>query len=58
MTPEVTEPVVGWVTLSFIISGIAQGMNRGGFSWWLLGLFLGPLALFILVLCGKVEPEE
>lgn len=32
-----------------INAGIAQGKNRGGLNWFLLSLFLGPLASFLLV---------
>jgi hypothetical protein len=44
----------GWGTLSLIIAGIAQGKNRSGFAWWLLGLILGPIALVILLFLSKV----
>lgn len=44
---------VGWLTLSLIIAGIAQGNNRSGFGWWIAALIFGPFALFVLVLCGK-----
>jgi hypothetical protein len=40
---------VGWGTLALINAGIAQGKNRGGLNWFLLSLFLGPLASFLLV---------
>ena len=43
------EYFVGWFTLSLVIAGIAQGKNRSGLGWWLLGLFFGPLALAILL---------
>jgi hypothetical protein len=40
---------VGWGTLALINAGIAQGKNRGGLNWFLLSLFLGPIASFLLV---------
>lgn len=46
----------GWGTLSLIIAGIAQGKNRSGLAWWLLGLFFGPLALLVLLFLDRV-PE-
>ncbi|MFC1641030.1 hypothetical protein ACFL2D_03200 [Patescibacteria group bacterium] len=49
----VSTQVVGWFSLSLIISGIAQGMNRGGFFWGVMGVLFGPLALLVLVLMGK-----
>jgi len=46
---------VGWASLALINAGLAQSKNRSGLLWWLLSLFLGPIATFILVaFCGKV----
>ncbi|MFE6167834.1 hypothetical protein ACFVP8_08120 [Viridibacillus arvi] len=45
--------VVGWGTLMLINAGIAQGKNRSGFNWFLLSLFLGPIATLGLVLVDK-----
>ena len=48
--------VAGWGTLTLINAGIAQGKNRSGLNWFLLSIFLGPVATFILVaLCGKLD---
>jgi hypothetical protein len=48
------EYAVGWFTLALINAGLAQGKNRSGFGWWLLSVFLGPIATFILVaFCDK-----
>ncbi|MCO1601803.1 hypothetical protein [Desulfosporosinus nitroreducens] len=51
----VNQYAVGWGTLSLINAGIAQGKNRSGFNWFLLTLFLGPLATLILVFSNKIE---
>ncbi|WAA08613.1 hypothetical protein [Fervidibacillus albus] len=40
---------VGWGTLALINAGLAQGKNRSGLNWFILSLFLGPIATFILV---------
>ncbi|MEZ2418965.1 antitermination protein NusB [Luteibacter sp. RCC_6_2] len=48
---------VGWGTLSLINAGLAQGKNRGGLLWWVLSLFLGPLATLILVILPKVRAK-
>ena len=45
---------VGWGTLSLINAGLAQAKGRSGFSWWILSLFLGPIATFLIV----VLPEN
>ena len=50
---EHQEFAVGWFTLSLVIAGIAQGKNRSGLGWWLLGFFLGPLALLILLFLDR-----
>lgn len=44
---------LGWGTLSLIVAGIAQGKGRSGFGWWLAALLLGPVALFLLLLCER-----
>lgn len=45
---------VGWGTLSLINAGLAQAKGRSGLLWWLLSLFIGPLAtLLIVVLPSK-----
>jgi hypothetical protein len=53
-----TEPeyFAGWGTLALINAGLAQGKNRGGFNWFLISLFLGPLATFFLVAMSPKMP--
>lgn len=48
---------VGWGTLSLINAGLAQGKNRSGLLWWVLSLFLGPIATLILVIMPKVRTK-
>jgi hypothetical protein len=45
-----------WFTLSLINAGLAQGKGRSGLSWWLLSLFLGPIATLLIVASPSVEP--
>ena len=45
---------VGWGTLSLINAGLAQSKGRSGLLWWLLSLFLGPIATFLIVVLPKV----
>lgn len=48
---------VGWMTLALLNAGLAQSKNRSGLLWWLLSLFLGPLATFVLVaFCNSLPP--
>ncbi|MFS0920490.1 hypothetical protein [Brevibacillus sp. 179-C 1.1 NHS] len=48
---------VGWGTLALINAGLAQGKNRSGLNWFLLSLFLGPVATLIIVIWHKL-PEQ
>lgn len=41
--------VVGIGTLALINAGLAQGKGRRGLVWFLISLFLGPIATFLLV---------
>jgi hypothetical protein len=45
-----------WFTLSLINAGLAQSKGRSGASWWLVSLFIGPLATFLIVASPAVEP--
>jgi len=47
---------VGWGTLSLINAGLAQGKHRSGLLWFLVSLFLGPIATLFIVLLG--DPSE
>lgn len=49
---------VGWGTLALINAGLAQGKNRSGLVWFLLSLFLGPVATFLLVILDRVPPSR
>lgn len=48
---------VGWGTLSLINAGLAQAKGRSGFLWWLLSLFLGPIATFLIVVFPPIPKE-
>jgi len=52
------EFVVGWGTLSLINAGLAQGKRRSGLVWWLISLFLGPIATFLIVVLGEPMPPS
>jgi len=45
-----------WFTLSLINAGLAQAKGRSGLSWWLISLFIGPFATFLIVASPAVEP--
>jgi hypothetical protein len=52
-----TEYFVGWGTLMLINAGLAQAKGRSGLSWWLLSLFLGPVATFLIVVLPPAPPD-
>ena len=56
--PNQPEFFVGWGTLSLINAGLAQAKGRGGLLWWVISLFLGPIATFLIVVLPKAEPTS
>jgi hypothetical protein len=54
-TPEQTQFVAGWGTLSLVNAGLAQGKSRSGLLWWLFSLLLGPFATFLIVVLPPVD---
>ena len=41
---------VGWGTLSLINAGLAQAKGRSGLLWWIVSLFVGPIATLLIVI--------
>lgn len=52
-----TQYAVGWFTLALINAGLAQGKGRGGLAWWVVSLFLGPIATLLIVLLDPGKPR-
>jgi hypothetical protein len=50
-----TQFFVGWGTLSLINAGLAQSKGRSGLLWWLISLFIGPVATFLIVVLERVD---
>jgi hypothetical protein len=48
---------VGWGTLALINAGLAQTRGRSGLSWFLVSLFLGPVATILLVTAYRLPPD-
>lgn len=48
----------GWLTLSLVNAGLAQGKGRSGLAWWLVSLILGPLATLLIVLLPSLWPRR
>lgn len=56
LTPTNGGYAVGWFTLSLINAGLAQCKGRSGLAWWLVSLFLGPLATLLIVVLPPEKP--
>lgn len=52
------EYVVGWGTLALINAGLAQGKRRSGLAWFLISLFLGPVATLLIVILDPVASPD
>lgn len=51
--PNGTEYVVGLGTLALINAGFAQTKNRNALLWFVVSLFLGPIATLLILLADK-----
>ena len=47
-----------WLTAAILAGGFARTRNRSAWTWFLLTVFLGPLAAFLLVVWPAVEKAE
>jgi hypothetical protein len=56
--PQQAQFFVGWGTLALLNAGLAQCKGRGGLAWWLISMFLGPVATFLLVVLPKAETRS
>ena len=44
----------GWFVLALINAGLAEQKNRSRWTWFVLSLFLGPIATFLIVVWEPV----
>ncbi len=58
MDQQSGEFAVGWGTLMLINAGLVQSKGRGGLNWFLLSIFLGPLATFSIVFLDPANPPQ
>ena len=57
--PQQSPYYIGWGTLALLNAGLAQSKNRSGLGWFVISLFLGPIATFLIVVLEpvpKVQP--
>lgn len=50
--------LLGWLVIAFFAAGIAQAKGRSTVGWFVLGLFLGPLALLVAALPSRRADVE
>jgi hypothetical protein len=48
---------VGWGTLALINAGLAQSKGRSRLAWFLVSLFFGPIATFVIVVTDRPAPK-
>ena len=44
-----------WVTVAILAGGFARTRNRSALAWFVLTVFLGPIAAFLLVVWPPVD---
>lgn len=49
------EPYIGWGTLALINAGLAQSKRRSRLAWFLVSLFIGPIATFLIVVLAPPQ---
>jgi hypothetical protein len=57
MIRETSQYEVGWFTLSLINAGLAQTKGRSGLNWWIVSVFLGPIATFLIVVLDPAKAK-
>lgn len=45
--------IIAWLIFGVVCAWIANGRDRSGFGWFVLGCLFGPLALIILLCIGQ-----
>ncbi len=46
---------VGWGTLALINAGLAQSKHRSGLAWFVISLFIGPIATLLIIVLDPVH---
>ncbi|MGO2749258.1 MAG: hypothetical protein ACTIA6_04325 [Pseudoclavibacter sp.] len=49
MTTEQTAISAIWLSIALLAAGFARTRNRSAWTWFLLTLFTGPIAVFLLI---------
>ncbi|KQR38974.1 MULTISPECIES: hypothetical protein [Microbacterium] len=58
MDVEYLGPTVSamWLTVALLAGGFARTRNRSALAWFVLTVFLGPIAAFLLVVWPPADP--
>jgi hypothetical protein len=58
MDVEYLGPTVSamWLTVAILAGGFARTRNRSALAWFVLTVFLGPIAAFLLVVWPSADP--
>jgi hypothetical protein len=57
MAPD-KDSSVGWGSLALINAAIAQSKQRSGVNWFIISLFIGPIATLLLVSAYRLPPDD
>ena len=57
MIRDTGQYAVGWFTLSLINAGLAQTKGRSGLNWWIVSIFLGPIATLLIVVLDPAKSK-
>ena len=56
---QITSVIGGmWASMALLAGGYARTRNRSAWTWFLLTLFFGPIAVLLLVTWPPIEPRE
>jgi hypothetical protein len=56
---QITSAIGGmWASMALLAGGYARTRNRSAWTWFLLTLFFGPIAVLLLVTWPPVERRE
>jgi len=51
-------PAAMWVSIALLAAGYARTRNRSAWAWFISSLFLGPLAVFCLVVWPSIPQQH
>ncbi|NYF13504.1 fumarate reductase subunit C [Pseudoclavibacter sp. JAI123] len=58
MTPEQSTLSAIWLSIALLAAGYARSRGRSAWTWFLLTLLTGPIAVFLLVVWPARTPKR